>query len=131
MSAPTQSAGLTTEVVYVGATRPPMRWGVTFSALLFNLIFTLEAFLLTRNLLALLLCIPIHAISVLLCLRDARFFDLAMLWMRTSMPSLFANHGLWSGSSYSPLTVRLPDRHGRRRATVLAPWVVASEVRCT
>jgi hypothetical protein len=33
--------GLTAETLFVGATRPPMRWGVTYSALLFNLMFTI------------------------------------------------------------------------------------------
>ncbi|MGA2025149.1 MAG: VirB3 family type IV secretion system protein, partial [Steroidobacteraceae bacterium] len=37
--------GLIAEHLFVGATRPPMRWGVTYSALLFNMVFTLEAFL--------------------------------------------------------------------------------------
>ena len=35
--------------LFVGATRPPMRWGVTYSALLFNVIFTMEAFLLPET----------------------------------------------------------------------------------
>src|SRR5438477_5115223 len=34
--------GLTADALFVGATRPPMRWGVTYSALLFNMVFTLE-----------------------------------------------------------------------------------------
>ena len=70
------NTGLTADPLFVGATRPPMRWGVTYSALLFNMVFTLEAFLLTKNLLILLLCLPIHGICMLLCARDARFFDL-------------------------------------------------------
>ena len=41
--------GLIADPVFVGATRPPMRWGVTYSALLFNLVFTMEVFLLTKN----------------------------------------------------------------------------------
>ena len=45
------SEGLMVDPLFVGATRPPMRWGVTYSALLFNMVFTLEAFLLTKNLL--------------------------------------------------------------------------------
>jgi len=106
---------LTAETLFVGATRPPMRWGVTYSALLFNLMFTLEAFLLTRNLLTLLLGAPIHALCMLLCARDARFFDLLLLWGRTRGALLFGNLRLWQASSYSPLTVDPPDRHGRRR----------------
>jgi type IV secretion system protein VirB3 len=109
------NAGLTEDPLFVGATRPPMRWGVTYSALLFNMVFTMEAFLVTKNLLTLLLCAPIHGICMLLCARDARFFDLALLCARTRLPALFANWRLWKASSYSPLETALPDRAGRRR----------------
>jgi type IV secretion system protein VirB3 len=85
--------GLMLDPLFVGATRPPMRWGVTYSALLFNMVFTLEAFLLTKNLLALPLCLPIHGVCMLLCARDPRFFYLVLLWAHTRMPALFANYG--------------------------------------
>src|SRR6202789_3116859 len=110
-----RNAGLTADPLFVGATRPSMRWGVTYSALLFNMVFTLEAFLLTKNLLTLLLCAPIHGICMLLCARDARFFDLILLCARTRLPALFANWRLWKASSYAPLATELPDRFGRRR----------------
>jgi type IV secretion system protein VirB3 len=109
------NAGLTEDPLFVGATRPPMRWGVTYSALLFNLVFTMEAFLFTKNLLTLLLCAPIHGICMLLCARDARFFDLILLCARTRLPAFFANWRLWKASSYAPLATALPDRTGRRR----------------
>jgi type IV secretion system protein VirB3 len=112
---------LTAETLFVGATRPPMRWGVTYSALLFNLMFTLEAFLLTRNLLTLLLGAPIHALCMLLCARDARFFDLLLLWARTRGAALFGNLRLWQASSYSPLTIDPSDRRGRRRRSTPVP----------
>ena len=102
--------------LFVGATRPPMRWGVTYAALLFNMVFTMEAFLMTKNLVTLALCAPIHGICVLLCARDARFFDLVLLWARTRLPALMTNLRLWRASSYSPLATELPDRRGRRRA---------------
>jgi type IV secretion system protein VirB3 len=108
--------GLTADPLFVGATRPPMRWGVTYSALLFNMVFTMEAFLLTKNLLMLLVCVPIHGVCALLCARDARFFDLVLLWGRTRLPALFANYAVWRASSYSPLLIDLPDRRGRRGA---------------
>ena len=108
-------AGLNVDPLFVGATRPPMRWGVTYSALLFNMMFTMEAFLLTKNLLTLLLSAPIHGICMLLCARDARFFDLVLLWARTRLPALFANLRVWKASSYSPLASDVPDRGGRRR----------------
>ena len=109
-----RNAGPTADPLFVGATRPPMRWGVTYSALLFNMVFSLEAFLLTKNLLTLLLCAPIHGVCVLLCARDARFFDLVLLWARTRLPALFANLRVWKASSYCPLVIDLPNRRGRR-----------------
>lgn len=110
--------GLTADPLFVGATRPPMRWGVTYSALLFNLVFTLEAFLVTRNLLTLLIALPIHGASVLLCGRDPRYFDLLLLWARTRLPALIANGHWWRGSSYSPLALDPPRGSGWRRNDV-------------
>ena len=109
-----RNAGLIADPLFVGATRPPMRWGVTYSALLFNLVFTLEAFLLTKNLLTLAVCAPIHGLCALLCARDARFFDLLLLWGRTRLPAALGNLWAWRASSYSPLTLDLPGAHGRR-----------------
>jgi type IV secretion system protein VirB3 len=97
-----------------------MRWGVTYAALLFNMVFTLEAFLATRNLLTLLLCGPIHGLCALLCARDPRFFDLLLLWGRTRLPAMIGTLRFWKASSYSPLTLDLPDAEGRRRSAVIA-----------
>ncbi len=119
-----RNPGLTADPLFVGATRPPMRWGVTYSALLLNMVFTLELFLLGKNLLTLLLALPIHGVCMLLCARDARIFDLALLWARTRLPAWFGNWRIWRASSYSPLRLDLPDRRGRRRAvppTVVVP----------
>ena len=111
-----RNAGLTADVLFVAVTRPPMRWGVTFSALMFNLVFTMETFLLTKNLLTLLVALPIHGVCALLCARDARFFDLILLWGRTRMPSYFTNFWVWRASSYSPLTLDMPTGVRSRRA---------------
>src|SRR5262249_36401870 len=117
----TRNQGLRADALFVGATRPPMRWGVTYSALLFNLVFTLEAFLLTRNLFVLLLCVPIHGMCALLCARDPRFFDLVLLWGRTRLRAAFGTLRIWKASSYSALTLDLPDFRGHRRAQPLVP----------
>lgn len=111
----TRNAGLTAVPLFVAATRPPMRWGVTYAALLFNLVFTMEVFLLTRNLLTLLLGLPIHGLCMLLCARDPRYFDLVILWGRVRLPALFGNLRYWRTGSYSPLEIDLPDSQGRRR----------------
>jgi len=126
-----RNPGLTMDTLFVGATRPPMRWGVTYSALLFNMVITMEGFLVTKNLLGLLVCAPIHGLSLLLCSRDARYFDLVLLAARTRLPAYFANWRYWKSSSYSPLVLDLPAPSGRRpgRRAVLrrgpvgdAPW---------
>lgn len=109
-----RNAGLTAEPLFVGATRPPMRWGVTYAALLCNLVFTLEAFLITRNLLTLLICAPIHATCMLLCSRDARFFDLLALWLRLRLPARLANFAFWRASAYSPLSLSMRSVTPRR-----------------
>jgi len=111
--------GLTADPLFVGATRPAMRWGVTYTALLCNMVFTLEAFLLTKNLLTLLLSAPIHGVCMLLCVRDARFFDLMLLWARSRVPAFLANSRYWKASSYSPLSLAWSLR-GRRRTEPVA-----------
>src|SRR5687768_8454922 len=98
-----RNVGLIADPLFVGATRAPMRWGVTYAALLFNLVFVMEVFLLSKNLLTLLIALPIHGVSMLLCARDARFFDLIVLWGRTRLPSVISNLRYWRASSYSPL----------------------------
>ena len=68
--------GITDDPLFAGVTRPAMAMGVTYSALLINGLTTVELFLLTKNLLWMLVCIPIHGIFWLVCKNDARFFDL-------------------------------------------------------
>ena len=125
-----RNAGLTADPLFVGATRPPMRWGVTYAALLCNAVFTLEAFLVTRNLLTLLVCVPIHAVCALLCLRDARFFDLLLLWGRTRAPALLATWARWKASSYSPLTLEVAALNGGSRRRGRALRRAAGMLRC-
>jgi len=124
-----RNAGLTMDPLFVAVTRPPMRWGVTFSALLVNLVVTMEMFLLTKNLLTLLIAIPIHGLCALLCLRDARFFDLMVVWARTRLPAYMRNIRTWRASSYSSLSMDPPKLNGRRRALGVA-LVAHKGVRC-
>jgi type IV secretion system protein VirB3 len=96
-----------------------MRFGVTYVAMLMNLVFTMEAFLLTKNLLTLLLVLPIHGVCALLCARDARYFDLLLVWGKTRLLGYFSTSRFWRGASYSPLALDLPDIAGRRRARAI------------
>jgi len=111
-----RNAGVTADALFVGVTRPAMAFGVTYSALLVNAIVTVELFLLTRNLLWLLVAIPVHGVFWLLCLSEPRFFDLAMLWGKTRGPGLFGNGRVWRANAYSALALDPPDAAGRRRA---------------
>ena len=120
---PTPTQGLTVDPLFVGATRPPMRWGVTYAALLFNLVFTMEVFLFTRNLLSLLCCLPLHGLFALLCSRDARFFDLVLLWGRTRLPAALGNLRMWRASSYSPLDIDVPSTFRCRRQRLCVPEI--------
>jgi type IV secretion system protein VirB3 len=119
-----RNAGLIADPLFVGATRPSMLWGVTYSAVMLNAMCIMELFLLTKNLLILLIAAPIHGVCMLLCARDARFFDLVLLWGRTRLPALLGNLRFWKASSFSPLIVDLPDARGFRRrdvATIRTP----------
>lgn len=124
-----RNLGLTADPLFVGITRPPMRWGVAYEALLLNLVFTMEVFVMTKNLLTLLIAIPIHGLCALLCVRDARFFHLMSLWARTRLLAYLGTARLWHAASYSPLVLDLPDRAGRRKASVTVRPGEASKCR--
>ena len=107
--------GLTADVLFVAATRPPTRWGVPFIALLINMVLTMETFLLVKNPLILLLAVPLHGVFMLLCAKDPRFFELASLWAQTRLPGYLGNLRSWGGNSHSPLSHDPPRINGRRR----------------
>lgn len=114
-----RNQGLRADPLFVGVTRPPMRWGVAYPALLLNIVAVMEIFLITRNLLTLLIAIPVHGLCALLCARDARFFDLLFLWVATRLPAYLGNARYWRASSYSALALDLPDRAGMRKGSVV------------
>lgn len=108
--------GITADSLFVGMTRPSMVWGVTYSAMMFNIVVTIESFIVTKNLAWLLAFVPIHGVLYLVCLHEPRFFDLLQLWGRTRLPAaLNGNLRFWRANSYSPLALTLPSARGRRR----------------
>lgn len=126
----TRNPGIASDPLFVAATRPAMRWGVTYSALLFNLVFSMEFFLLSRNLLMLLIALPVHGVAMLLCAHDARYFDLVLLWGRTRLPACVGNLLFWGASSYTALMLDLPRASGLRAARVPAPPPACGGVAC-
>ena len=110
-----RNQGIVADTLFVGMTRPSMVWGVTYSAMMVNVVITTESFIVTKNLVWLLAFLPIHGVLYLVCLYEPRFFDLLQLWGRTRFPALVAgNLRYWRANSYSPLVLDLPDVHGRR-----------------
>lgn len=115
--------GLTADPLFVAATRPPMRFGVTTAGMVLGGIAVIEMFLLTRNLLWLLAYLPIHGILALLLMTECRYFELLTLFIRTKginglkgSPRYWgASRQHWRASSYSPLRYDLPGLDGRRR----------------
>jgi type IV secretion system protein VirB3 len=110
------AAGVVADPLFVAMTRPAMAWGVPYSALVVNAMVTIELFVSAKNLVLLLVCVPVHGLFWLLCLREPRFFELAQLWGRTRGGSVLGNLLFWGANSYSPLTTDVSDGRGRRRA---------------
>ena len=104
--------GVIADPLFVGVTRPAMALGVTYGAALANGMVTVELFLLTRNLLALLVCLPIHGILWILCAVEPRCFELVLLHARTRRFSP-ASRRFWRATSYAVLATR---QGSRRRA---------------
>jgi type IV secretion system protein VirB3 len=107
--------GISEDLLFVAATRPPTRWGVPYLAIMSNMVVTMEVFLIVKNPLILLAALPIHGLCMLLCSRDARIFELASLWAQTRMPGVMGNLLTWRGNTYSPLALDLPTIRGQRR----------------
>lgn len=108
MSRSERNLGLAADPLFVGLTRPTMIWGVTYSAMLLNLMLTMETFIVTKNLIWLVAFLPLHGIFYLVCMYEPRFFDLLQLWCRLRLPALLAgNIRYWRANSYSPLPLDL------------------------
>jgi len=109
--------GVVADPLFVGVTRPAMALGVTYGAALANGMLTVELFLLTRNLLALLVCLPVHGILWILCAVEPRFFELLLLYVRTRRRNP-GSRVVWRAASYAPAPFRsLRDANAGRRAS--------------
>jgi len=93
-------ARLASDPIFSALARPQMIAGVTYSFAVFNLIVTLEAFLITRSFWALGISGALHAVGYLGCLREPRFFDIWITRLRTT-PRI-RNFWFWRSNSYAP-----------------------------
>jgi len=100
MASVATDTGLVADSLFLGVTRPALALGVPYTALLVNGLVTLELFLTTRNLLCLLICLPLHGFAWLACLAEPRFFELLAVWGQTRARGGFAGKRAWRARSY-------------------------------
>ncbi|MBV9841253.1 MAG: type IV secretion system protein VirB3 [Sphingomonadaceae bacterium] len=91
---------LQSDPIFAALTRPQMIGGVTYGYAIFNLILSIELFLITKSFWVLPVALVVHAIGYLGCLREPRFFD---LWMaRARHCPRVKNRRFWQANSYAP-----------------------------
>ena len=112
-----QNDGVIADPLFVGVTRPAMALGVTYGAVLANGMVTVELFLLTRNLLALLVCLPVHGILWVLCAVEPRYFELLLLHARTRRLSR-VSRAYWHATTYAPAPARSVQRSKLRASGI-------------
>lgn len=94
--------GLVADELHVALTRPALAFGVPYAAVLATGVISVEAFLLTRNLLTLCLALPLYGACRLLTAAEPRFFELWLLWARGATTGLDARRH-WGAATRSPL----------------------------
>lgn len=84
--------------VFVALTRPQMFAGVTYSLFVSNAVLAAELFLIFKSFAVLLVAAAVHAVGVVLCLREPRILD---LWIaRVSRCPRIPNFRFWGCNSY-------------------------------
>lgn len=119
-----EGAGVIADSLFIGVTRPALALGVPYAALLMNCLVTMELFLTTRNLLCLLICLPLHGFAWLACLAEPRFFELLAVWGQVRARGGSRGTRAWRARSYGCLRTGLATRHG-----VVVPVVESQEAR--
>ncbi len=91
---------LSSDPIFHALTRPQMVGGVTYGFAVFNLIVTLEIFLITRSFWAFACAGALHTVGYLGCLHEPRFFDIWAARIR-HCPRV-RNFWFWQVNSYRP-----------------------------
>lgn len=93
-------ARLAADPIFSALTRPQMIAGVTYSFAIFNLIMTLEIFLITRSFWAFAFAAAAHGIGYVGCVREPRFFDLWII--KLSRCPRVKSFWFWQANVYRP-----------------------------
>ena len=93
-------ASLDRDTLFVALTRPQMFAGVTYSIFVTNVVIATELFLIFKSLWVIGVALCLHFASMLLCLKEPRFFD---LWLaRVSKCPRIKNYRIWGCNCYRP-----------------------------
>ncbi len=101
-----------TDILFQGATRPTMMYGVPMDALIIIVGIVMILFIGIGNPLYMLIYPPLHLIAMAICASDARAFRL--LYFAIITKGVCLNRHFWGASSYSPASVR-ERRRGHAR----------------
>lgn len=88
------------DILFAGATRPAMMFGVTYSFAILNGMFSLLLFLAVANPFYIAVAIPGHMIGYLVCIKDPRTFEVFFVWLQTMAKC--RNRMFWKVSTYTP-----------------------------
>ena len=87
-----------TDSLFLGLTRPPMLFGVSYTLATINLLISLMAFIVTSKFIYILVILPtVHGVFWLLCLKEPRAMELFMV--RTSKCSICRNRMYHGGTN--------------------------------
>jgi type IV secretion system protein VirB3 len=67
---------LRTDHLFVGLTRPPLLFGVSYNFFIINAFVCMVSYIMTSNFLYLAISFPIHAVGYYICSKEPLFIDL-------------------------------------------------------
>jgi type IV secretion system protein VirB3 len=92
------SGSIGSDSLFLGLTRPPMLFGVSYTLATVNVMISLLAFILTNQFFYLLVLLPaIHGICWMLCLKEPRAMELFLI--RNSKCTLCKNRMYYGGTN--------------------------------
>jgi type IV secretion system protein VirB3 len=107
MATPSPSdSTLQQDILFLILTRPPLRWGVPFEALICNGVLTFFIGLWLGSPLYWLIGVVIHFPMRVIASKDHNFFRVYRLWLMAKKEAVRTS--LWGGSMLSPLPTGLP-----------------------
>lgn len=89
-----------TDPLFVGLTRPPLLFGVSYTYFVVNALISMTMYIATSNFRYLMMAIPIHAIGFYICSKEPLFIELFKI--RADKCSRCKNRFYHGANSYDP-----------------------------